>query len=244
MFSIFSKKYYVADLLEGMVDIHNHVLPGIDDGAKCIEDSLEMIEVYKELGFDSISATPHVMANVYENTPKSIESAFEKLNIKLQKTNKNILAGYSAEYMVDECLEEKIRKDEIIKIKGKYLLIEMSYLQPSINFERIVDLLVEHKITPILAHPERYLYLNPSHPTLTNFTLKGGLLQLNLLSTSFHYGDQVKKNAFKMLEKEMFHICATDAHKAEHLRKLKEIKVGKVTYEQLSQIVSATNFLG
>lgn len=244
MFSFFSKKHFIADLFDGMVDLHNHILPGIDDGAQTVEDSKNMLNTYKELGFKSVTATPHVMANVYENTPSSIANAYNQVKESFSNQNSNLLVNYSAEYMVDECLEEKILKNKIILIRGKYLLIEMSYLQPSINFDKIVQLLIEKEITPILAHPERYLYLTPGDTTFSNFLAKGGLLQLNLLSISNHYGDQIKSNALKMLEKGMIHICATDAHKVEHLNKLREIKVSENVYHQLRQIISATNFLG
>ena len=87
MFSFFSKKHFLIDHLEGFIDIHNHILPGIDDGAKTVEDSIELIKGFNEFGVKDFICTPHIMENYYPNNPSTIQSSLSLLKNALKMNN-------------------------------------------------------------------------------------------------------------------------------------------------------------
>ena len=112
LFNLFKSKPTLKELIpDGFVDIHSHILPGIDDGAKNIEESLELISKMKEMGFSKIIGTPHTYAGLYENNNESIKKSFEKLNDEIQ-TNTNI--GFASEYMLDNTIIEKAQNKKLL----------------------------------------------------------------------------------------------------------------------------------
>ena len=159
MLHFFSKKHFLKDLLEGFVDIHCHILPGIDDGAKNINESIELIKGLVELGVKEFIPTPHVMQDFYPNTDESIGNSFEILLDALKTTAlSNIPINPAAEYMMDSHFEGLLNNKNLFTLKGKYVLVEMSYFQQPINLETIIFDLKNHGYLPVLAHPERYSY--------------------------------------------------------------------------------------
>ncbi|MUP47500.1 histidinol phosphatase [Gramella sp. BOM4] len=235
MLSIFSKKTYLADLLEGFIDFHNHILPGIDDGAQNIDDSQELIREFKNLGISRLVATPHVMGDFYPNTPKSILKALDLVNSKL-KDNFQIQA--SAEYMMDQNFLDILKKKEIIPIVKETILVEMSFFQQPINLHAILFSIQNNSLTPILAHPERYAYLHGRDlNAYSDLKTRGCKFQLNMLSLSGHYGEAIQRMAVKLLENQMIDFLCTDAHKLEHMHKVKQIKLNKKHSELIKPIL-------
>ena len=225
MFDFFTK--HKKPLFEGLCDIHNHLLPGIDDGSKNVAMSLQMLEGFKELGFTSMVPTPHVYHELYPNTPSTIKKAFDTLTREFS-INDNIKVGsYGAEYMIDEVFMNNL------KTSMPSLLLPSSYILVEINFFGETQMLLEagftlqqHNITPILAHPERYHSINTTreYKELKN---KGFYLQLNALSLLGHYGPQVKQKALQLLKAGLFDFVATDAHHPAHLKVLKNLSLTK-----------------
>ena len=235
MFSIFQKKAYLADLLEGFPDFHNHILPGIDDGAQTLEDSLDLIKAFESIGITNFVATPHVIGEYYPNTPQTIHSALENVQ---EVTTANIKIKAAAEYMMDQHFVEIIENSDILTIVGKNVLVEMSYFQPPLNLNEILFKLQNHSFLPILAHPERYAYLHSRQlEKYKDLKSRGCQFQLNMLSLSGHYGDSIQKTAFQLIENGMIDFISSDVHRLDHIDKIKKIKIAKKHFNQLEQLI-------
>lgn len=242
MFSFFQKKEFLADHLHGLVDIHNHILPGIDDGAKTVDDSMDLINGLSEFGMTHFICTPHIMHNFYDNTPGTIKKAYDQLSMELgNKGLSNISIDCAAEHMIDDNFESILEKEEVMPLGKQYLLIEMSYLQPSFNFDIAVEKVVKHQYFPILAHPERYIYFHQKYGKYPSMKSNGILFQLNLLSLgSEAYGTGVQKMAEKLLSDKLIDFVGTDIHNSRQLSLLKEIKLSKKVLKQLLPVIENT----
>lgn len=241
MFHIFSKKFFLVDYLEGFVDIHNHILPGIDDGAKTVEESIALIKGFSEFGVKSFVATPHIMHNYYPNTPQTIENSLTLLKNELLRENmKDISIAAAAEHMIDDNFESILKNGEVMPLRKNYLLVEMSYLQPSINFDDAIQQIASARYFPIFAHPERYGYLHNSFRKYYKYKKQGLLFQMNLLSLSDYYGKEVQKTAYKLLEKGLIDFMASDVHNMNQLNSLKKIKVSKKILDTLFPVLKNT----
>jgi tyrosine-protein phosphatase YwqE len=243
MFSFFSKKEYLTDYLEGFVDIHNHILPGIDDGAKNVEESIALIKGFAEFGVKNFICTPHIMRNYYDNTPKTIKKSFKKLNRALKEQNfTDVKLRYAAEHMIDDNFENILKKEKVLPIASNYMLIEMSYLQESLNFDSSIKKIKKRDLFPIFAHPERYIYLHNRKKTYQEIKSKGVLFQLNLLSLSGYYGTSIQKMAQGLLENNLYDFIGSDVHSMKHLDYLREnVKISNKTLDYVKPLIHRTN---
>jgi len=242
MFSFFQKNVFLVDYLHGLVDIHNHILPGIDDGAKTVDDSIGLLKGFSEFGITNFVCTPHIMHNYYENTPSTIQEAHLKLEKEMARLGlSDISVDYAAEHMIDDNFEELLENEKVMGLKKQYVLIEMSYLQPSFNFDLAVDKIAQHSYFPILAHPERYMYFHNKYgkyPTLRN---NGIQFQLNLLSLgSESYGGGVQKITEKLLKDRLVDYVGTDVHNMRQLLLLKETKISRKVLKMVLPIIENT----
>ena len=163
MFSFFFKKKIKVDakFLGIDVDMHSHLIPGIDDGAKTLEDSIGLIRGLQDLGFKKIITTPHIYKEHYPNTKAGILRGLEELKKGLIDANIDIAIEASAEYFMDDHFESLIDKNEILPLNGKdgkYVLVEMSFFGMPPKLEDYLFKIQLKGYTPILAHPERYLF--------------------------------------------------------------------------------------
>jgi tyrosine-protein phosphatase YwqE len=238
MFNIFIKKKFLIDYLKGFVDIHNHILPGIDDGAKTVFDSIDLIKEFSAFGVTNFIATPHVMENYYPNNPQTINQSYTILKNELKKNKelKNTLLDYAAEHMIDANFDVILNESKVLPLKKKYLLVEMSYLQPSINFNSAISNIQSKNLFPILAHPERYGYLHNSSK-YELYKKNGIMFQLNLLSLGEYYGKEINKCALKLLEKGLYNFAGSDIHNMRQMNALKNIKITTKIEEQLEPII-------
>ncbi|GLU44909.1 tyrosine-protein phosphatase [Allomuricauda sp. NBRC 101325] len=242
MISFFQKKVYLVDYLHGLVDIHNHILPGIDDGAKTVDESIALLKSFSEFGMTKFVCTPHIMHNMYDNTPKTIADSFHLLSKELEKKGMDaVQIDYAAEHMIDDNFETILKNGGVLPIGKHHLLVEMSYLQPSFNFDIAVDKISRHKFFPILAHPERYMYFHGKYGKYESMKANGIQFQLNLLSLSSEsYGTSVQKIAEKLLNDRHFDFVGTDVHNQRHLNLLKHIKISTKILDRLHPIVENT----
>jgi tyrosine-protein phosphatase YwqE len=241
MFSFFSKKVFLVDLLEGLVDIHNHLLPGIDDGAPDVETSIELIKGMQSYGVQSFVATPHIMGDLYPNDPKTINAALNQLKKGLEEAHMSDLKiEAAAEHMIDDQFEQRLENQKTMPLKKQYMLIEMSYLQPSINFESAVEKVKSMGYFPIFAHPERYNYLHANFNKYDNYKANGLLFQMNMLSLGEYYGSKVKNTALKLIDEHMVDFLSSDLHNVRQLKALKNIQLSKKTAENLKPIINKT----
>jgi len=221
-------------------DMHNHILPGIDDGSPSVEQSIHLIKGLKALGIHQAIATPHVMQGVHKNTPETISSAHAQLSKALKEQEIDFKLGYSAEYMIDEELETWISTDQICPLPNKYMLIEMSYLSESKSLFKTIQDIQNKGLKPILAHPERYNYYHHNFQMYKDIKNAGCLLQLNMLSISRYYGDPVKNTALMMIKAGMYDFVGTDLHHDKHLSGLNRI-VNKYDVKDLLKYCTLQN---
>jgi protein-tyrosine phosphatase len=226
MFSFFKKKT-VVDHIEWLgVDIHSHLLPGIDDGSPDVHTSIKLIEALHGLGFYKFICTPHIFTELYPNTNATITNALNNVKVALTAAGINIEIDAAAEHMVDETF---IVEPGLMCLPGKYILIEMSYLSENPNIEQVIFDLQLQGYFVILAHPERYNFYHNNYPRFSRLKDMGVLFQLNLLSLSGYYGKGVKQAATYLIEHKIYDVAATDMHHERHLKVLDQmVKSGKL----------------
>lgn len=223
----FNKKSFIVDYLVGLTDMHCHILPGIDDGAKNSDMSLEMLRQYTKLGYTGLIATPHIMKGFYDNTAEGVTGSFNQFQAFIKKNGyEDFSVSVGAEYMMDDGFDALVTKKEILPIVDNKVLVEMSYLQRSIKPFNQLFHLQQQGFEPILAHPERYSYLT-TIPQILEYKKNGSSLQLNLLSLAGHYGSQSMRQAVALLENNHYDYLGTDAHHPGHFSVLKRLEVSK-----------------
>ena len=225
MFQFFKK--HQKPLFEGLCDMHNHLLPSIDDGSKDIAMSSKMLEDYLALGFTSVIPTPHVYQELYPNTPETVKNAFGVLSEHCLKEEDVIVPSYGAEYMVDEVFMKNLESGiPALLLKEKYILLEINFFGATTMLESACFQLQQKELRPILAHPERYHMIEDiaAYKALKN---KGFYFQLNALSLMGHYGPQVKQKAERLLQAGLYDLVATDAHHPNHLKTLQSLRLSK-----------------
>ncbi len=241
MFSFFHKKRFLVDLLHGFVDIHNHILPGIDDGAKTVEESIALIKAFSEFGVNHFICTPHIMHNYYENTPETITHSFQQLKNEMASQGiMDVALDVAAEHMIDDNFENILEDGKILPLGKNHLLIEMSYLQPSINFDVAVKKILNLQLFPVFAHPERYVYLHNDLNKYREYKQMGLKFQLNALSVFGYYGKNIQKVAFKLLADNFYDFIATDTHGQRHINALKSGKVKHTDVYVLNNLIIQT----
>jgi len=202
-----------------MLDFHNHIIPGIDDGSPDNETSIALIHGLQDLGFNDFIFTPHIITDTHPNTHDTISAGFDGLNNALQNNNINIPNSFAAEYMMDDTFHEKLKnKKSLLKLRHDKILVEFSYIQRPDHVEKISFEMQIQGYEPILAHPERYIYYHDKWDYFyTHLKDLGFELQLNLLSLTPYYGKDVQKIAHKMLTEGLFDFACTDIHHLRHL---------------------------
>lgn len=214
------------------IDIHSHLLPGIDDGAKDINDTKKLIQELKEIGFKQLITTPHIINGVWENTSESILLSLNETNKQLDFPIKA-----AAEYMLDSNFYDRLKKDEkLLTIKDNYILIEMSYLSAPIQLYDIIFEIHLQGYKPILAHPERYLFYGEKFEEYKKIKKSGCLLQLNLLATTGYYGAAVTKIADQLIKENLYDFVGSDVHHYKHIESLKTKLVIK-NHQSLESII-------
>ena len=231
MFSFLkNKKPVVRDLKWLGIDMHSHLLPGIDDGSPDVAQSISLISKLNELGIDQFICTPHIFKELYPNTAETINSALEITKTALQKANLAISISAAAEYMLDENFHIS---DSMMSLPNRHILVEMSYLNETPNIEQMIFNLQIKGYTVILAHPERYNFYHNAYERLHRYHDMGVLLQLNLLSITGYYGKEVKKVADYLIEHKMYDLAGTDLHHEKHLRALSNAVLSGDLYKKL-----------
>lgn len=225
-----------SDLSFLSVDMHSHLLPGIDDGLHEVEQTIEFVKELQQLGYRKLICTPHILADLYPNTPGTILPQLAMVKKALVEANIDIKIEAAAEYMIDHEFTELIarsKKEDLLTIKGEYLLVEVPFSAPLPNFDKVIFDIRMLGIQPILAHPERYNYLHNQFNQYERFRELGCKLQVNLLSLSGAYGPQVKKTAEKLIKNNMVDFFGTDMHHEKHLSMLKKLALKKEFHDLL-----------
>ena len=203
----------ISSLLTNFTDHHSHILPGVDDGVKKMETSLKVLERYEQLGIAEVWCTPHVMEDI-PNTTAGLQARFAELCEVYQGPIKLHLA---AEYMMDELFEERLEQGDLLKLgdEGNQVLVETSYFTPPMDMDAILRRIKQKGIYPMLAHPERYVYMNKErYKELKN---NGIRFQLNLSSVAGAYGSEAKDKARWILKQNFYNIAGSDLHSSRNI---------------------------
>jgi tyrosine-protein phosphatase YwqE len=232
-----------VDLKPVAADMHSHLIPGIDDGARTIEDSLVLIRRMKGMGYRKLITTPHIQNDFYKNTPETIKDGLVKVKEAVNEEGLGIEVEAAAEYLIDDGFESKMESGDLMTFGDHYILIELSYYNPYPNIKEIIFNLQIEGYKVILAHPERYSYWFNDWQKFTDLKDRSVFFQLNAVSLSGHYPDPVQKIARKMVDEGLIDFIGSDAHnphyldsldKARHEKTLdKLIKSGKLRNSQL-----------
>ena len=202
-------------------DIHNHLLPGVDDGFQSEGDSLEAISLMSAGGMGQFVFTPHLNPEVYPDSDEEfLRVRYNEFHSKIP-SEWGVTTHLAAEYMIVPGFENRIdHQDTLLRQPGGELLIEMSYLYRSNNLEETVFRLNLNGIRPILAHPERYLYMSGELKDFERLRDMGCALQLNLMSLTGCYGEESRSIMYYLLENNFYDFCATDLHGLGQLKQI------------------------
>jgi tyrosine-protein phosphatase YwqE len=233
----FSKnKPVLKDLIpEGHVDIHSHLLPGIDDGARTFEDTLRLTQALQGFGVTQLITTPHIIEHVWENTQEQILNIKTTTVLELEKNNIRIPFKAAAEYLMDDQFVRLFQSHSLLTLKDNYVLVEMSYINAPIQLYSILFDLQLAGYIPVLAHPERYLFYHNNFNEYVKLKRAGCLFQLNLLSVVGYYGPQITKIAEQLLTKGMYSYVGSDVHHNNHIKAFEQ----KVQLKDLAPLKEA-----
>lgn len=205
------------------VDMHSHLIPGIDDGSQSMDQTIGMLLKFVELGYKKVITTPHIMTDQYKNTPPIILEGLEAVKKEVKKLGIPIEIEAAAEYYYDEFLLEKVRNKELLTFGDNYILFEFSFSSPPAAYDELIFEFSAQGYTPILAHYERYAYFIPKGMELVEkFRNNGVKIQLNLGSLFGNYGPQIKKQAEQLIDNRLIDFVGTDCHRMDHLKILED----------------------
>jgi len=200
------------------LDLHSHLIPGIDDGVETVAEAVIMLTKMEQLGFTRVFTTPHVMWDCYRNTPEMILSGLGEVRVAAKNAGLSIEVNAAAEYFIDEHFVEMLTTGgQILTLPGNRVLVELPYSTPLMNTSETLFYIIEKGYRPVLAHPERYTYYYSDPSIYKKLADQGCELQVNILSLSSYYGENVHKMAEWLLKQGLITFLGTDAHRLQHL---------------------------
>ncbi len=219
--------------LEGFVDWHCHILPGVDDGVRSMNESMEMLDVYEMAGIKEVWLTPHVMEDV-PNTTAMLRARFQDLE---KAYSGKVRLHLASENMMDNLLLERLETGDVLPIgnDGRTLLVETSYFNAPIKLNQTIETIKSKGYFPLLAHPERYDYID-SISSYRKLREQGVRFQLNLMSLCGYYGPAVKDKAQKLLSEGMYECIGSDCHRKEHIEIICDMKLSRSIMERLADL--------
>ncbi|MCS6896139.1 MAG: histidinol-phosphatase [Bacteroidia bacterium] len=233
----FSKKTAPINLgAELLVELHNHVLPGVDDGAHTMQEALQMMFFWAEMGYQKVIATPHQNTSM-NPTADQIDNAESRLRAQLQEQELPIFLTTAAEYLVEPEFRERIPYLRTFGPK-RYVLVELGFWLPPLGWESVIFELYQQGYTPVIAHPERYEFAD--RQVLKAWYEKGYLMQVNLLSISRAYGRLAQEKATYLLEKGWVHFLGSDMHSPKQIGAVREALSEKLVRRRFTDLLNPT----
>lgn len=206
-------------------DIHSHFIPGIDDGAQTMKDSIELLKGIEDLGYKKVITTPHVMSDFFRNSSAVITTGLDQVRNAAKAEGIEMEIDVAAEYYYDYELENKIKNERLLTFGLDYLLFEVSYMNAPDNLDAFIFQLQTNGYKPVIAHPERYPFWFTKN--LENFEKlkdKGVLFQLNINALTGHYSRETKKVAEQMIDKGWYEFLGSDCHHLGHIDLMKKVR--------------------
>lgn len=195
------------------VDIHSHLIPGVDDGVESIEESLEIIQSFQSMGFKKCITTPHIYPDLFSNTEEKLQVEFEKVKDRVAQEEIQVEVELAAEYFLHEELFAKLKHNtSLLTFGDDYLLFETGFMNKPAFFEELMFELGTHGYRPVLAHPERYHYVGPDPEILNKLRNQRILLQVNAVSLIGAFGEVPKQIAHYMVKNGLVDFVGSDIH--------------------------------
>lgn len=214
----FNKKPKLFEIIpDNYVDIHSHLLPGIDDGAKDLKETTILLESMVSLGFKKAITTPHTKHSFWDNTSIIITEKKNEVVTSIPELSNTLQLSCASEYFIDEYFMDLARTTPLLSLKDNFILIELSYLNPPLP---LIDYLFELQLlgySLVLAHPERYVYFHSNFKEFDQLKEAGCYFQMNLLSAVGHYGKDIAKAADKLLKGGYIDFVGSDIHNIHHI---------------------------
>lgn len=219
MFGLFKSKPELKKLIPNdFVDIHSHLMFGIDDGAQTKDDTKTIIEAMKSFGFEQAITTPHTTPLVWDNTKEGILAKYDEVLAVLPSEAESLQLRVASEYMMDESFLQRLQSEKLLTLKDNYVLVEMSYINPPIQLMDILFHLKSNGYEIVLAHPERYNFYHKNTEMYKKLKKSGCKFQMNLLSTTGYYGGHVLEAANYLLNNDMIDFVGSDIHHTKHIK--------------------------
>lgn len=216
-----------VDLSIISTDIHSHLIPGIDDGSKTIDESVDLIRSMSKFGYKKIITTPHIIGDYFKNTPEIILEGLTKLREEVANAGIPVTIEAAAEYLLDDSFIKKYKTGELLTFGNKHLLVELSaYTPPDNLFQVIFDLKVDG-YNPILAHPERYMYWHYNIDHFISLKDREIFFQINLPSLAGYYSPEVRKIAELLIDNNLVDFVGTDLHNTAYLNQVEKSRFSK-----------------
>lgn len=214
LFDIFSPKRSIAEsgVLNGSIDRHSHILYGVDDGIKTLEESLTVLAFEESMGVKEVWCTPHIMEDV-PNTTESLRERFEELCSYYIGLIKLRLA---AEYMIDTIFEKRLEAGDLLTMEDNMLLMETSTIAPPYDLKGSLKDAMSAGYRPLFAHPERCRYLEVKD--CEELVEMGVRLQLNIASLTGYYGQSTRAKAETLLKKGLYFVYGSDCHRVKTIK--------------------------
>src|SRR5436189_775921 len=222
------KKHTTATANYGVLnaDVHSHLLPGIDDGSQDMPTSLQLIREMKALGYKKLITTPHVMWDMYQNTREIILEKLDRVRMRLKEESVDIELHAAAEYFIDDHLGDLLKqKEPLLTFGNNLVLVEFSMASQSFELKEILFEMQMQGYQPVIAHPERYTYLQANKDFYDELKDTGCFFQLNILSLSGYYSETVMELGRYLAKKQYYDLVGTDLHHFRHLDALKNPSV-------------------
>ena len=198
-------------------ELHNHLVPGVDDGVDTLDETLTVLRQYEAWGYERVVITPHVMSGYYPNTEADLLEKADEIRRAAEADGLSIQVRVAAEYFLDETLVERAKKGPLLTLGGAFLLVETDFMQRPMDFERNIFELQVRGYQIVLAHPERYAYLHRDPSQYDDLRTRGIRFQVNLFSMVGHYGDAVYHFARRLIKKGDVDFIGSDLHGPRHL---------------------------
>lgn len=217
------------------VDIHSHLLPGLDDGVQSYEESEDVILHFQQMGYRKLITSPHVMSDTYKNTSERILARLTKLKAFLVDREIDMEIQAAAEYYLDEQVFRMVDENQkMLTFGNNYLLFETNFLNEPFNMKEFIFLATTRGYRPVLAHPERYLYLQNNIDKAQDLLERGVLFQINISSITGFYSKIVQTTAQKLIDRGWVHLLGSDCHHLQHARLVGEAQQMKYFQKALA----------
>ena len=227
-----------------MIDVHSHILPCVDDGARDIEETFKILNEACDAGFSDIFATSHYIEGEYEFNKTDREFIIEALTNKINEEGLDIKLHIGAEGYISNDFPKLIQAGCVPTLgNSKYVLFELPLRAKVMYTEEVINKLLQLKLIPVIAHPERYELVQDDPNIAIDWVESGALLQCNYASIIGRYGTNAKETLLKLLDADAVHFLLTDNHRAgsiytrmEDIKKEFRKKIGKDRFYELSEL--------